>query len=63
MYKRQGRGRSSVQIEINRALYMDEDRLEKLRSFDKLAASLERLIGRLVSDAAMLGSATPLAAE
>lgn len=56
-------GVHTIQIEINRALYMDEERLERLKSFDRLAAALEQLIGRIVSEVAMLGAVAPLAAE
>lgn len=55
-------GVHAIQIEINRALYMDEDRLIRLKGFDKLAVALERMIMRLVSEAPGL-SAPPLAAE
>lgn len=56
-------GVHTIQIEVNRALYMDEERLEKVRGFDKLAAALERLAGRLANDVAVLSAAPPLAAE
>lgn len=56
-------GVHSIQIEINRALYMDEDRLERLKGFDKLAASLERLVARLTGDVGLLATVPPLAAE
>lgn len=58
------RGVHSIQIEVNRALYMDEERLDRTRGFEKLATALERLIGRLVAEARVLGlAAPPLAAE
>lgn len=38
-------GIHSLQVEINRALYMDEQTLEKHRGFDTLRADLDRLIG------------------
>lgn len=41
------RGRHSVQIEINRALYMDEARFERHAGFDRLAADLARLVEQL----------------
>ena len=37
------RGVHSVQIEINRALYMDERRFERSATFGRLAADLEAL--------------------
>lgn len=47
------RGRHSVQIEINRALYMDEDTLEKRSGFDFVrgdVTSLIRAIGAFAED-------------
>lgn len=40
-------GRHSLQIEINRALYMDERTLAKNDGFERLRADLGRLIGQL----------------
>lgn len=40
-------GRHSLQIEINRALYMDERTLAKNQGYERLRADLERLIERL----------------
>jgi N-formylglutamate amidohydrolase len=37
------RGVHSVQIEINRALYLDEEAVEKREGFDALARCLEQL--------------------
>ena len=37
-------GRHSLQIEINRGLYMDEERIEKAAGFDRLKTDIERLI-------------------
>jgi N-formylglutamate deformylase len=37
-------GRHSLQIEVNRGLYMDEDRIEKHDGFGALKASIDRLI-------------------
>ena len=45
--RRQGRprdGRHSLQIEVDRALYMDQRTLEKLPGFERLQADLTRLI-------------------
>ena len=42
-----GAGRHSLQIEINRRLYMDEDTFEKTEGFDGLRAHLTELIGVL----------------
>jgi N-formylglutamate amidohydrolase len=40
-------GLHSIQLEINRALYMDERRLERSSSFAKIAKDLEALADRL----------------
>jgi N-formylglutamate amidohydrolase len=45
--RRHGRpaeGRHSLQIEVDRALYMDQKTLEKLAGFDRLRADLARLV-------------------
>jgi N-formylglutamate amidohydrolase len=41
---RPGEGRHSLQIEINRGLYMNEERIEKTAGFDPLRADIDRLI-------------------
>jgi N-formylglutamate deformylase len=46
-------GRHSLQIEVNRGLYMDEDRIEKNDGFDRLKADMDHLIAaiaRFVTD-------------
>jgi N-formylglutamate amidohydrolase len=40
-------GRHSLQIEINRALYMDEDRIEKRADFAGFKQDMDRLIGAI----------------
>src|SRR5713226_1477696 len=48
--RRQGRpaeGRHSLQIEIDRALYMDQKTLEKLPGFDRLRGDLARLVAAM----------------
>jgi N-formylglutamate amidohydrolase len=40
-------GLHAIQLEINRALYMDERRYERLPTFDTLAGDLDMLAGRL----------------
>ena len=40
-------GCTAIQLEINRALYMDERRYERSRNFARLAADLETLARRL----------------
>jgi N-formylglutamate deformylase len=37
-------GRHSLQIEVNRGLYMDEDRIEKHQGFERLKGDIERMI-------------------
>jgi N-formylglutamate deformylase len=39
-----GQNRHSLQIEVNRALYMDEERIEKSPGFEKLKQDIDRLI-------------------
>jgi N-formylglutamate amidohydrolase len=46
-----GAGRHSLQIEINRALYMDEQRIEKTAGFAALKADIDSLIARIVAHA------------
>jgi N-formylglutamate amidohydrolase len=41
-------GRHSLQIEVNRGLYMDETRILKTGDFDRLRAELRRLIATIV---------------
>ena len=49
-------GRHSLQIEINRALYMDETGLEKNGGFDRLRLHVTQLIGDLAD---YVGNRTP----
>jgi len=42
-------GLHSIQIEINRALYMDEKRYERSATFDRLAADIMTLADRLAT--------------
>ncbi|MFO7758443.1 MAG: N-formylglutamate amidohydrolase [Roseovarius sp.] len=60
-YGRPGRGRHAVQIEIDRALYMDERRIRPNRNFDAFRA----LMREVVREIAGIGrsDAMPLAAE
>ncbi|SLN35018.1 N-formylglutamate amidohydrolase [Oceanibacterium hippocampi] len=46
-YGQPERGYHALQIEINRALYMDEERIERLPALGRLAADMTRLIERL----------------
>ena len=49
-YGRPGRGVHALQIEVNRALYLDEARLERTARFDRLRADLDRVMARIASD-------------
>ena len=51
-------GLHAIQLELNRALYMDERRFERSASFGRLAADLEALADRLA--AIPLGGAAAL---
>jgi N-formylglutamate deformylase len=42
-------GLHAIQLEFNRALYMDERRFERSATFDRLAADLETLADRLAA--------------
>lgn len=56
----------ALQIEINRALYLDEDRIVKTARFNSLCARMRRCLQALLSSdlaAIGLGRSTPLAAE
>jgi len=48
-YGQPARGCSTIQIEINRALYLDEANVEPNAGFDKLKSSLESLMDALAS--------------
>lgn len=63
-YGRPDNGLHALQIEINRALYMDEQRFLKHSGFDTLAANLRIFVSRLVSiPDSGLEPVVPLAAE
>jgi N-formylglutamate amidohydrolase len=42
-------GRHSLQIEVNRGLYMDEDRIEKAEGFDALKRNLDRMLAAVAA--------------
>lgn len=66
LYGRVASGCHALQVEINRALYLDEDRIAKRASFDMLKLRLTRAIRSLVAmPASLLGrpDAAPEAAE
>jgi N-formylglutamate amidohydrolase len=49
-YGRPGRGFHALQIEINRALYLDESSFARSKGFDALAATLSGVFERLVDE-------------
>jgi N-formylglutamate amidohydrolase len=51
-YSNPADGRHSLQIEINRALYMDEERFERNSGFDALKADIDTLIDAICDHAA-----------
>jgi len=65
LYGKGARGLFGLQIEINRALYLDEDRIQRKPGFDALKKRLTETLSRLTAiDPALLGGRTfPLAAE
>ena len=42
-------GRHSLQIEVNRGLYMDEDQIEKSADFGRLKTDMDRLIADIAA--------------
>jgi N-formylglutamate amidohydrolase len=48
-YGRPERGVHALQIEVNRALYMDEERIERRPRLSRLAAEMEGLIGAIAA--------------
>ncbi len=63
-YGRPNCGLHSIQIEINRALYMDEVTIEPSSDFDRFAGDLVTFISRLIKiDSSELSGSFPLAAE
>ncbi len=62
-YGRPARGLHALQIEINRALYCDEQALEKRADFAMLAGVLSRFIEQMAQVAADLADDDALAAE
>ncbi|MCJ8521308.1 N-formylglutamate deformylase [Pseudorhizobium tarimense] len=62
-YGRPVRGLHALQIEVNRALYMDELTLEKGPDFETVAGELFTFMRRMAEFAKEFGSTTALAAE
>lgn len=63
-YGRVDEGCHALQIEINRALYLDEERITRRPSFHMLRARLEKVMAELVAmPLSGLGPALPAAAE
>ena len=48
-YGRPMKGCHALQIEINRALYMDEATLRRTQGFEKLQSDLARVLGRMIA--------------
>jgi N-formylglutamate deformylase len=65
LYGRREPGRHALQIEVNRLLYLDEERVERGRHFADIGARLTRALEGLLSldIASLAGAARPLAAE
>ena len=59
-YGRPSAGQHALQVEVNRALYMDETSFEKLPAFEGLCANLEQVMRQLMD--ASLALAVPRAA-
>ncbi|MDX2157269.1 MAG: N-formylglutamate amidohydrolase [Hyphomicrobiaceae bacterium] len=49
-YGRPGRGYHALQLEINRALYLHEASFERSAGYDRLKATLTRVLGRLMTE-------------
>lgn len=62
-YGKPSTGLHALQIEINRALYMDEQSLELHRGADRLMHDLEHVTARLIEVANRLDRRFPMAAE
>jgi len=64
LYARHQDGICALQIEVNRALYLDEDRIERGAGFEQTRARLARALCLLIGvDVAILRQRPPLAAE
>ncbi len=62
-YGRPARGLHALQIEVNRALYMDEQTLEPHDGFERLRSDLSCLINELMKRSGRKPLAAPIAAE
>jgi N-formylglutamate deformylase len=62
-YGRPGRGFHAIQIEVNRALYLDEVSLELGRGFDSLRDAMEQFACRFASMLESILLPFPMAAE
>ncbi len=60
-YGRPREGAHAIQIEVDRSLYMDERRIERLESFDEVRGRLSAVVARIA--ALRPGEALPVAAE
>jgi N-formylglutamate amidohydrolase len=62
-YGKPQEGVHALQVEINRALYLDEDRVEKSSGYTELQQSMVRFTSRLMAALGDLAGGLPLAAE
>ena len=62
-YGQPASGVHALQIEVNRALYMDEERLEPYRGFDRLRADLRLVVEEIGGSLLDAAAAWPQAAE
>ncbi len=60
-YGRPREGAHAIQIEVDRSLYMDERRIERLESFDEVRTRLSSVVARIAT--LRPGEALPVAAE
>jgi N-formylglutamate amidohydrolase len=56
-------GRHSLQIEVNRGLYMDEEKIEKTANFDTLKRDIDRMLAAVAGFVAQQIRAFPEAQE
>lgn len=56
-------GRHALQIEINRALYMDERTMQRKQGFDRLASDLTQALSQVIGDIEGALVTRPIAAE
>ncbi len=62
-YGRPGRGLHAIQVEISRALYVDEATLQKKREFDAIAAAISSFMRQMAEFVSLYAADAALAAE